>query len=241
MNWSRIKGKLEAGWLILKGKVQPSYSQAGEDQVIRYLFNDCLQLTNPQYLDIGTFHPIYGNNTYYFYLRGGKGVCIEPNPFYAPLIRKHRPRDIFLAAGVGIGELTSSDFFRFPDQYAGWNTFSKEEADRRQADTGISCERLSDVALVKVNDVMEKYFKSGPDLISLDVEGLDLDILRSIDFNRFKPRVICVESITFSNSNEQQKIPEIASFMQDKGYFAFADTYVNTIYCSQESFKKIIR
>ncbi|MFT3675479.1 MAG: FkbM family methyltransferase [Chitinophagaceae bacterium] len=241
MNWGRIRGKLEAGWLILKGKVQPSYSQAGEDQVIRYLFNDCLQLTNPRYLDIGTFHPIYGNNTYYFYLRGAHGVCIEPNPFYASLIRKHRPRDIFLPAGLGVGSVTTSDFFRFPDQYAGWNTFSEEEAIRRQSETGIDYERLRDIPLVNVNEVMDKYFETGPHLISLDVEGLDLDILQSINFNRFRPEVVCVESITFSNSNEQQKIPEIASFMQSSGYFAFADTYVNTIYCRQESFKKIIR
>lgn len=241
MNWGRIKGKLQAGYLILKGKVQPSFSQAGEDQIIRYLVNDCLQLNNPSYLDIGTYHPVLGNNTYYFYLRGSRGVCIEPNPFFAPLIRKHRRHDVFLQAGVGVGQETSSDYFLFPDQYAGWNTFSKTDAENRSTETGIAYRKMENVPLVTVNDVMAKHFDGWPNFISLDVEGLDLQILQSIDFEKYRPEIICVETITFSNSNEQEKIDDISSFVKGKGYFVFADTYVNTIFCRKEAFKKISR
>lgn len=240
MNWRRLIGKMSAGIGIIRGKVQPSFSQAGEDQVIRYLVNDCLQLPQPAYLDIGTHHPIYGNNTYYFYMRGSRGVCIEPDPAYSELIKKIRNNDVFIQAGVGTG-LDKGEFYLFPKGYSGWNTFSKEEALQREKETGISFTILKDMPLVNINDVMKLYFNPWPNIISLDVEGLDLEILQTIDFEKYQPEIICVESITFSTSNEQEKINEIASFVTSRGYFVFADTYVNTIFCRTEAFKKIIR
>ena len=238
MNRVRIFGKLQAGLAIMKGKVQPSFSQAGEDQVMRYLINDCLKIKNPDYLDIGTHHPMWGNNTFYFYSRGSKGVCIEPDERYAKLIRKYRKRDIFLQAGVSPGQEEKKEFYIFPKQYAGWNTLLQEEAEKRQLTTGIKFERI-EVQLVNINDVIHKYFFTCPAIISIDVEGLDLAILKSLDFDLYKPAIICVESITFSTTNEQTKINDIGDFMLSKGYFAFADTYVNTIYCRKDTFKKL--
>ena len=132
MNWQRLISKLFASSFIVRGKVHPSFSQAGEDQVIRYLVNDCLQLEKPSYLDIGTHHPVFGNNTYYFYCRGSKGVCIEPDPRYAGLIRRYRKKDVFIEAGVGTGTNAKARFFVFPKGYGGWNTFSEEEAKMRK-------------------------------------------------------------------------------------------------------------
>ena len=238
MNRVRIFGKLQAGLAIMKGKVQPSFSQAGEDQVMRYLINDCLKIKNPDYLDIGTHHPVWGNNTFYFYSRGSKGVCIEPDERYAKLIRKYRKRDIFLQAGVSAGQEKKKEFYIFPKQYSGWNTLLQEEAEKRQLTTGIKFERI-EVQLVNINDVIHKYFFPCPVIISIDVEGLDLAILKSLDFDLYKPAIICVESITFSTTNEQTKINDIGDFMLSKGYFAFADTYVNTIYCRKDTFKKL--
>lgn len=240
MKWRRLFGKFLSGAFIVKGKVHPSFSQAGEDQVIRYLVNDCLQLNKPSYLEIGTHHPVFGNNTYYFYLRGSRGVCIEPDPRFKKLNRRYRSKDVFIQAGIGLRNDKHSDFYVFPKEYSGWNTFSKEEANKRKAETAIAYEVIQ-CELVTINDVIGTYFTATPNIVSIDVEGLDLDILQSLDFDKYRPDIICVESITFSNSNEQQKISEIANFMKGKNYFVFADTYVNTIFCRAEAFKKITR
>jgi hypothetical protein len=58
-----------------------------------------LQIPKPTYIDIGTNHPYKCNNTFYFYNRGSKGVCIEPDQQFAPLIKKYRKRDVFFANG----------------------------------------------------------------------------------------------------------------------------------------------
>ena len=237
MNVKRFTGKVFAGLQILKSNVQPSFSQAGEDQAMRYLLYNCLNITNPSYLDIGTNHPIICNNTFYFYNRGSRGVCIEPDVQFEKLIRKFRKEDIYLKAGVGIGEATSAEFYAFPGKYAGWNTFSKREAEKRSIETGINYRTIQEIPLVNINEVMERYFTTSPNYISLDVEGIDLQILQSIDFKRFKPEVLCVESITFSTKNEEVKITEIIDYVTSQDYFVFADTHVNTIFCRNNVFK----
>jgi FkbM family methyltransferase len=220
---------------MLRAKIQPSFSQAGEDQIVRYLFST-LGISQPSYLDIGVNHPVIGNNTYYFYMRGSKGVCIEPDPDFYSLIRKHRRRDTTLQVGVSdnADELL---LYIFPHPYSGWNTFSEEEARSRGKESGVTFIKTQKVTLVTINSVMEKYFDPHPNFISIDVEGMDLAILRSLDFKRFKPEVICVETITFSTHNEEVKMQEIIDFLRDQGYFVFGDTHINTIFCRKDLYK----
>jgi FkbM family methyltransferase len=217
-------------------KALPSYSQAGEDQIVRYLFN-VLGITRPTYLEIGTNHPFLGNNTYYFYLRGSKGVCVEPDEAFFSLIRKYRGRDTLIQAGIGTEPGKEIDLYIFPKAYGGWNTFSQEEAVNRGKESGIAYTSVRKVPVMTINEVIGKYFTPHPNFISLDVEGLDLAILRSMDFDRYKPEVICVETITFSTQMKEEKISEIMEFLNEKGYFSFGDTHINTVFCRKDVYK----
>jgi hypothetical protein len=67
---------------------------------------------------------------------------------------------------------------------------------------------------------------------------MDLEILKSLDFQRFQPDVICVETISFSITNTEEKLNDTIDFMHTKGYFTYADTHVNTIFCKKELFRK---
>jgi hypothetical protein len=79
-----------------------------------------------------------------------------------------------------------------------------------------------------VNDVMAEHFQGkAPTFLSLDTEGLHLAILQSIDFERFRPALICVETIV---SAESRTIPEIPAFMTTKGYVARGGSFINTIF-----------
>jgi FkbM family methyltransferase len=238
MNFKRFLGKVFSGIKIIKSEIQPSFSQSGEDQVIRYLMYNILQIAKPTYLDIGTNHPYKCNNTFYFYNRGSRGVCIEPDQQFAPLIKKYRSGDVFLQAGVSAGTASEAIMYTFPGEHSGWNTFSAEEAIYRHNTSGVPFTKTHNVEQVNINEVIEKYFNPHPNIISLDVEGLDLDILKSLDFTRFQPEVICVETITFSVTNEEEKIVEIFDLLTAKGYMVFADTHVNTIFCRANLLKK---
>jgi len=47
---------------------------------------------------------------------------------------------------------------------------------------------------VPVNDILTNHFEAGLHFISIDAEGVDFPILQSIDFTRFRPKIICVEA-----------------------------------------------
>jgi hypothetical protein len=84
------------------------------------------------------------------------------------------------------------------------------------------------VRLVNINDIIEEQFKGkAPDFLSIDVEGLDHEILQSLDFTRFRPRVICVETLVFGENRPDQRIFDL---MKSKGYTALGSTHVNTIF-----------
>ena len=237
MNLRRFAGKILSGWYIIKSEIHPSYSQAGEDQVVRYLLG-LLKIAKPTYLDVGTNHPYIANNSFYFYLRGSKGVCVEPDPSFYSLIKKHRSRDTVVQAGVSTGSAEKAQLYVFPHPYSGWNTFLQEEAETRSRETGIPIEKTVLVPLIHINELIAQHFHPHPNFLSIDVEGLDLAILKSINFELYKPEVICVESITFSVSNEERKINEISDFLNSKGYFLFADTHINSIFCRVDVYKK---
>jgi hypothetical protein len=79
-----------------------------------------------------------------------------------------------------------------------------------------------------------------PDLVSLDVEGLDLDILRSIDFSRYRPHVFCVETVSYAERDGSGvKNAPIHELMLQSGYKLYADTYINSIYVAESSWRTI--
>lgn len=220
--------------------VRRSYSQSGEDIIISDLMNR-LRIKAPRYLDIGANDPVSLNNTYRLYLRGGSGVCVEPNPVLCEKIRKKRKRDICLNAGVAFDDRKEADFYIFPEAFNGLNTFSKEEAEfwENEGNEEIgkhAVEKVVKMPLLHINDIIEQYFQGSPDFISVDVEGFDFDIIRSIDFSKFRPLVVCTETLGFVEDNKEIKKKEINDFFLEKGYFIYADTYINTIFCTKESY-----
>ncbi|HEY8688009.1 MAG TPA: FkbM family methyltransferase [Chitinophagaceae bacterium] len=236
MNVKRFLGKCRGAIKILTAKAKVSYAQAGEDIVINYLFNS-VNIQKPSYLEIGTNQPVMCNNTYFFYNKGCRGVCIEPDTEMYKIIKKKRPGDIVLNIGIGISEIKEASFYLFPGLLNGWSTFSESEAMIREKESGIKSEKKI-IPLKNINTIIEENFNPCPNYISIDVEGLDLEILQSLDFNRFRPEVICVETISFSIINAEEKLQDTIDFMHSKGYITYADTHINTIFCKKELFKR---
>jgi len=210
------------------------YAQSGEDLIVAHLFYK-LGIKKPYYLDIGANHPIFISNTYYFYLRGGRGVCVEPNPYLFKKIKAKRPGDIVLNAGVGIDRQIEADFYLFPKKTHGLSTFSKREADYWK-ETGmrkegkIAYERIIKVPLHNINTIIHEYCSRTPDFISIDIEGLDLAVLQTFNFETYTPLVFCVETLCYDEKQNEYKNKELIEFMIVNGYQVYADTHVNTIF-----------
>lgn len=240
---SRAKSKLrrikEIGKSSVGGKIKckDSYSQFGEDVIIARLFDD-LTVKNIAYLDIGANNPQFISNTYLFYERGFRGVLVEPNAFLCDKLKAERPRDTTLNVGIGTEEnVSEADFYLFPSEADGLSTFSAAEAKHWET-VGMNgkkfkVERVLKMPLLNVNEVIADYFTECPDLVSIDVEGWDLQILETFDFEHYNPAVFCVETLAYKDDGATYRLTEIHDFFVGKGYFSFAETYANNIFVNR--------
>lgn len=211
-----------------------SYAQCGEDLILNHIFQ-ALKIVNPTYLDIGAHDPKYISNTYFFYERGARGVLVEPDNELCRKIGKARSRDICLNVGVSVDAGKEADFYIMNSRTL--NTFSKEEAERIAAQGVYHITGVRKVRLMTIDEIVKQYFPSAPNLISVDVEGLDYEILQSFDFQNFRPEVFCVETLTFTTRNDEQKRTDIIDYMLSKRYFLYADTYINSIFVEKNAWE----
>ncbi len=192
-------------------------------------------ITRISYLDVGTNVPDVDNNTYLFYCGGSRGVCVEANPTLIAQIREVRPKDTVLNVGVSVGEATEADFYVFDCN--GISTFDKSEADKRLASGRFRLSQVTKVPLVNINVILRDYFDRCPDLLSLDIEGLDLAVLKDLDFQTYSIPVVCVETCASNENHVRPKDAAIAAFMASRGYAIYADTYINTIFVRKAWFE----
>lgn len=189
-----------------------SYSQQGEDIAIERFFQ-----WKPEgfYVDVGAFHPITYSNTYKFYQRGWKGINIEPNPDSIARFNEVRPNDINLNFGISSSKQTLS-YYKFNEPAL--NSFSKEHAEAWAARPGFKLEATLKVETFPLSEVLEKHLPKGQpiDFMSIDVEGLDLQVLQSNDWNRFRPRLLVVEESIYGYTSLAES--PIISYLAGQGY-----------------------
>jgi FkbM family methyltransferase len=211
-----------------------SYSQAGEDAVLRFLFKDYpIELRDVSYLDIGARHPVFGSNTFLFYCAGSTGVCVDADITFIEMQREMRPRDKILNVAVATSDAAEGTFYFME---GGGSTLDKAEADHRASLGTTSIKEVLKVPFVHINTLIAQNFETYPTLLSIDIEGMDLPVLRVLDYARFPIPVICVETCTYSETHVRPKDRSIGDFLATKGYEVYADTYVNTIFVNKTWF-----
>lgn len=221
-----VKQKLKKFLPIYYFQFSKSYSQDGEDMILKALFEQKKGYEG-FFVDVGAHHPVRFSNTKYFYNKGWKGINIEPTPDAIKAFELFRKRDINLNIGIGPekGKLTFHCF-----NEPALNSFSKEVSERidRESDKYKIIRRL-DIDVLPLSEVFDKYLPKGQqiDFISIDVEGLDYQVLLSNDWNKYQPEVILVEENV--DVDEISKSP-IYQFLKDKGYKFFAKTLRTCIY-----------
>lgn len=212
-----------------------SYSQCGEDLIIKHIF-DTLQVYSFQYLDIGAHHPYYLSNTALFYSLGCRGANIEPDTVLFDNFKKSRAEDVNLNVGVGEveGEL---DFYVI--SVPTLNTFSKEEAEGYKKEGVYNITRVDKVKVLTVERIVTQFFNNiFPEFLTIDAEGVDELVLKSINYDENSPIIICVETISFSDSGRGIKNEALISFLTNKGYLLYADTNINSIFVKKDKWER---
>jgi len=209
-----------------------SYSQEGEDIILKIIFEG--KKTMGFYVDIGAHHPMRFSNTYYFYKKGWRGINIDAMPGSMEFFKKIRPKDINLEIAI-FDKRQVLTYYMFNEPAL--NGFSKRLSAERDGKENIRIIDKVEMETSTLAEVLDVYLPQDAeiDFLSVDVEGLDFQVLQSNNWSKYKPKVILVESLDFSFCDFDNS--KIYRFLVNKDYHLVAKT-INTLFFVSNSFKK---
>jgi FkbM family methyltransferase len=206
--------------------MQISYAQNLEDYHLDLVFGDQPSGT---YVDVGGGHPVADNVSFWFYLKGWRGLIVEPQQALADIYAGVRPRDhtVSCLAGRETGELE----FHVVDRMHGFSTTVRENA-ASASGMGAAVTTIRK-PMRTLSELCVEAGLSTIDFLKIDVEGAEAEVLAGMDFKRWRPRVVVIEAIAPGSMADAWAGWEPALLAQ--GYrFAFFDR-LNRFYVAEEA------
>ena len=224
----RLRLTIQSSWInfyfyalysFLISKTQRFYSQTGEDELLRKYLPEAIG----SFVDVGAGQPVRGSNTYYFYKKGWSGTLIDPVEFNLRLTKLFRRRDKFIQSIVSTKNTPLKFYEFYPAEYS---TIEKSVAENL-VKRGIKLKQEIDLNPISLSSLNLSYKPLDASLLSIDVEGHDLEVLQSNNWSTFRPRVICVEE---NISEKKQAASKIANYLIAYGYRFVESTDISSIY-----------
>jgi FkbM family methyltransferase len=191
------------------------HSQYGQDYFL--MENGLVPESSGTFIDIGCNDPVNTSNSCYLEHRCGfEGIAIDPLGNFREDWAKDRPNTLFVNSFVSDSD-ENLDFLEVSGE-SGWEDMLSGAADSVRlsgkhvttTSTKIKPRRLRDILL-------ENQWEFGVDVMFIDVEGHELNVLKSADWSQKKPGVIVIE-----NTGPLQTQEELRKFISEKGYTFFA-------------------
>ena len=214
--------------LFLKEKVfinRKSYDGYEVDLTIAKYFKD---KNNGFYVDIGAYHPTKINNTYLLYKRNWRGINIDISDFSIDLFNFWRPKDLnFLQAITNKNGIAKKYYQK---DFSLLSTISKEQAKNhfqgKIKEKKIKCSTLTNLL------ENTKYKKRKIDFLNVDVEGHDLEVLKSLNFKIYRPKCIFIEDTDVYYKKINIKKTKIYKFLKKLKYKHVLSNNFNHLYLS---------
>lgn len=216
------------GYVILRKLVSGSYTKYHEDKCVAEYLSKTYGITpeKTHYYDIGANDYRRGNNSYLFYSKGASGVLVEANPLLCKKLEKKRTRDQVLNVAIGSEDIDAIDFYVLS---LSTRSSMDKDAVEESVKNGLKVIDTVSVPCVSINSLFEKY-QMVPDFLSIDIEGMDYKSLRSIDFEKYKIKVIVAEADEEPDENGVL----MNEYMEKSGYCVYKKFPSNTVYVLKE-------
>jgi hypothetical protein len=201
-------------------------SQFGEDKKILKLFNNNYK---GKYLDLGCFHPTRSNNTLRLYKKGWRGMNIDLNPLTIDLFNFSRPEDINICAAISNRETKKKLYFLGDLDSKNTLDLNHKKWISRHFRIDKNDFKIKNIKTKKLTNILDKYKFYKIDFMNIDIEGHELEALKSLNFKRFDIKVICVEILNYDNFTNVRK-KKLTSFFKKKNYFLVKKSAINYIF-----------
>jgi len=164
-----------------------SFSQSGEDVILNHCLseiNDCRDAFF--YVDIGCFHPITFNNSFFLSMSGWRGINVDPQPLSIAAFRMMRPNDINIVGAIS-DKSEIRAFYEVDSGTSPVSSFMPLPPELPHSIRMVQCWTLDDLLAQHLPDGQQIGF------LDLDVEGLDQAIFDRFSVERYLPRIIAIE------------------------------------------------
>lgn len=204
-------------------------SQEGEDILIKRLLKAHYEKPG-FYVDVGAHHPVRFSNTYHYYLKGWQGINIDPIPGTKNSFDCQRPRDLNLECAIGDCE-EQLDYYQF--QEPAFNTLVPDNALSAKDKTTLT--KVTPIPLRRLDNILDEHLpkQQAITFLSIDVEGLEISVLRSSNWKKYRPYIICIEAL---NKDELDRIDQ---FMEKVKYQRVASTKNSQFYCENSFWREV--
>ncbi|MEQ9370304.1 MAG: FkbM family methyltransferase [Coleofasciculus chthonoplastes F3-SA18-01] len=201
-----------------------SYSQEGEDMILSRFFEN---KENGFYVDVGAHHPQRFSNTYLFYMRGWRGINIDAMPGSMESFNKIRVCDINLEFPISDGHQTLT-YYEFNEPAL--NGFCRDISMKRNGSGNYRIISEKKMKTYTLSEILDNYLPNGQniDFLTIDVEGLDLQVLKSNNWHKYRPHIVLLEDLNRFPISQIHK-SDIASFMEKQNYHFYAKS-IHTLF-----------
>lgn len=211
------------------------FSQSGEDVVLAKYFRE---RRNGFYVDVGCHHSTKYSNTFLLHkLLGWSGVNIDADPEIIRHFSTARPNDINIHAAVS-DEVCSVQLSIYEGK--AYNTIDGSVRERYKR-KNIEAVNVLELQTQRLGDLLSTRFPDGKsiDFLNVDVEGVDLQVLKSLDWDRFPVEVVCVEDPGFSRKEADLVPSDVRVFLMGLGFRLYAQIIQSSIYLKKPAAAKI--
>ncbi len=199
-----------------------SFGQLGEDRVIVHLLNE--RLKRPGfYVDIGAFDPVLYSNTLLLHRQGWQGINVDANPAAIERFRKARPLDRSLCVAVS-DRVETLNYTTYESGAS--NRLVETNATSQNSLIGESAVEQTTMTTTTLSLILEQngVKPGGVNFLNVDCEGFDLRVLQGLDWSRWKPQLIAIETHT------QEEFQVVEQFLAIHGYTCAARISMTSLF-----------
>tara|TARA_Y100000816_G_C26085544_1_gene572758 strand:+ start:878 stop:1612 length:735 start_codon:yes stop_codon:yes gene_type:complete len=201
-------------------------SQFDEDLKISNLFEKNYK---GNFIDLGCFHPTRQNNTFKLYKRGWRGINIDLNALTIDLFNFARPGDINICAAISNSRSKKSLYY--VGDFATQNTLQKEHTYFLKKHFKISSKDIQTkkIKTQKLEDILNTQNMFTIDFMNIDIEGHELEVLKSLNLKKYNIKVICVEILNYNKFTKSRK-SKLLNFFKKNKYKLVSKSSINYIF-----------
>ena len=201
-------------------------AQSGEDKYIIKLFDEDFK---GKFLDIGCYHPTRHNNTYELYKKGWSGINIDLNPLTIELFDFMRPKDVNI--NIGISDKDAEKELYFIDELDTQNTIDKNQLEFLKKHHNINQDQIivKKIQTKNLETILNEYQFYNIDFMNLDIEGHELQVLKTLDFKKIKIKYLCIEMIEH-NEESILNVKNMKDLLKENNFKLIKNFGFNHIY-----------